>query len=176
MPAAKLAAGAHPRTESPHMRFLTTIVAAIGGVLIAILVGITALSVFMRYVMNTPFQWTEEASGILMIWIVMLGAISCEWRRQHLTIDFVVGAMAPRIRRVAEAIVGLASVGVLLSMSWLAWELAQTATFKRTQILRVSWFWMDLAVVVGAAATALVVLWHLFVRAPDPILSDETRH
>lgn len=162
------------------MRSLTTLVSAIGGVLVAVLVGVTALSVFMRYVMNTPFQWTEEVSGVLMIWIVMLGAITCEWRRQHLTIDFVTGAMPAGIRRVLEIVVGLASVGVLLTMSWLAWQLAQTAAFKRTQILRISWFWLDLAVVVGAAVTALVVLWHLFIRAPedfpDPALHDETRH
>lgn len=162
------------------MRFLTTLVAAIGGILIAVLVGITALSVFMRYVMNTPFQWTEEASGFLMIWIIMLGAISCEWRRQHLTIDFVTSAMAARVRRIIETIIGLASIGVLLTMSWLAWQLAQSASFKRTQILRISWFWLDLAVVVGAAATALVVFWHLFIRAPetfaDPALHDDTRH
>lgn len=147
------------------MKLIATLASAIGGVLIAILVGITALAVFMRYVMNTPFQWTEEISGFLMIWIIMLGAISCEWRRQHLTIDFAVGALPAGPRRVIEIIVGLASAGVLVWMAWLGWQLAQTAAFKRTQILRISWFWLDLAVVVGAGLTALVVLWRLFAKA-----------
>lgn len=159
------------------MKFIATLASAIGGVLIAILVGVTSLAVFMRYVMGTPFQWTEEISGFLMIWIVMLGAISCEWRRQHLTIDFAVGALPSGPRRVIEIIVGLASAGVLVWMAWLAWQLAQSAAFKRTQILRISWFWLDLAVVVGAGLTALVVLWRLFAAAgPAEPVEEETRH
>lgn len=156
------------------MKLIATLASAIGGVLIAILVGVTSLAVFMRYVMSTPFQWTEEISGFLMIWIIMLGAISCEWRRQHLTIDFAVGALPVGPRRVIEIIVGIASAGVLVWMAWLAWQLAQSAAFKRTQILRISWFWLDLAVVVGAGVTALVVLWRLFAAA-EPV-EEETRH
>jgi TRAP-type transport system small permease protein len=156
------------------MKLIATLASAIGGVLIAILVGVTSLAVFMRYVMNTPFQWTEEISGFLMIWIIMLGAISCEWRRQHLTIDFAVNALPSGPRRLLEIVVGLVSAGVLVWMGWLAWQLAQTAAFKRTQILRISWFWLDLAVVVGAGLTALVVLWRLFAKA-EPV-DEETRH
>ncbi|WP_207101642.1 TRAP transporter small permease [Paracoccus shandongensis] len=158
------------------MKLVATLASAIGGVLIAILVGVTALAVFMRYVMGAPFQWTEEISGFLMIWIIMLGAISCEWRRQHLTIDFAVGALPSGPRRAIEIVVGLASAGVLVWMAWLGWQLGQSAAFKRTQILRISWFWLDLAVVVGAGLTALVVLWRLVAPGSAEPVEEETRH
>ncbi|MEI4487399.1 TRAP transporter small permease [Frigidibacter sp. MR17.14] len=157
------------------MKYIAGLASALGGVMIAILVTITAAAVFMRYVVGAPIQWTEEASGILMIWIVMLGAISCEWRRQHLTIDFVVIALPPTARRVMTILVALASIAVLILMAWLAWQLAQTASFKRTQILRVSWFWLDLAVVVGAIGTAAVTLHQLFFP-PEPVSDDQIGH
>lgn len=157
------------------MKHLAGLVSALGGAMIAILVAITTAAVFMRYILGMPLQWTEEVSGILMIWIVMLGAISCEWRRQHLTIDFAVGALPPAARRALTILVALASIAVLVLMAWLAWNLAQTASFKRTQILRVSWFWLDLAVVVGALGTAIVTLHQLFFP-PEPASDDQIGH
>ncbi len=44
---------------------------------------------------------------------------------------------------------------------WLGYRLAEMAQFKVTQILKVSWFWIDLAVPVGALATAIYTLYWL---------------
>ncbi|MCV5676267.1 TRAP transporter small permease subunit, partial [Escherichia coli] len=33
---------------------------------------------FMRYFIGQPLQWTEEMSGMLMIWVVMLGGVVAE--------------------------------------------------------------------------------------------------
>ncbi|MCX1382035.1 TRAP transporter small permease subunit, partial [Escherichia coli] len=38
-----------------------------------VLVVVTIGAVFMRYFIGQPLQWTEEMSGMLMIWVVMLG-------------------------------------------------------------------------------------------------------
>ncbi len=144
------------------MRYLSSAASLIAGLLIAVLVLITAASVFMRYVMAAPFQWTEELSGLLLIWIVLVGAIACERNDQHLTIDFIVKALPPLLRRAIGMAVGLASISLLLVIAWYAWELGQAAGQKRTQILRISWFWLDLALVVGGIGTAIVTLVHLF--------------
>lgn len=154
------------------MKYLAGLTSALGALMIAVLVTITFASVFMRYVMGAPIQWTEEVSAILMIWIVMLGAVSCEWHRQHLTIDFAVEWLPPRLRSLVAVAVALLSIAVLVAMAWLAWSLAQSAGFKKTQILGVSWFWIDLAVVLGALGTAAVVLWRIFLPAKDPLSGD----
>mgnify|MGYP006172839951 CR=1 FL=1 len=46
-----------------------------GSLLILTLVVITTAAVVARYALGAPLQWTEEMSGILMIWIVFIGAI-----------------------------------------------------------------------------------------------------
>lgn len=43
----------------------------------------------MRYFIGQPLQWTEEMSGMLMIWVVMLGGVVAERDRAHLTIPFL---------------------------------------------------------------------------------------
>ena len=62
------------------------------------------------------------------------------------------------LRRALVVLVGLASVGLLGAMSWLGYELAIKAALKKTQILKVSWFWLDIAVTVGAVGIAIVML------------------
>lgn len=54
-----------------------------------VLVVVTIGAVFMRYFIGQPLQWTEEMSGMLMIWVVMLGGVVAERDRAHLTIPFL---------------------------------------------------------------------------------------
>ncbi len=135
---------------------------AFGAACVALLVLMTVAAVIARYLMGTPFAWTEEVSGILMIWIVMIGAIACEANRQHLTIDLLENALKGLPRRLMVFAVNLASAGLLAFMAWQGWALAKATAFKKTQILGISWFWLDLAIVLGAGGTALVMAWRLY--------------
>jgi TRAP-type C4-dicarboxylate transport system permease small subunit len=118
------------------------------------LVVVTIAAVFMRYVVGAPLQWTEEVSGILMIWIVMIGGIAAERDDQQLSIPLLPDALPRRAGLVINIVVSAFSIVVLLYMAWLAWDLASRAQYKLTQILGVSWFWIDIAVTVGATCMA----------------------
>ena len=139
------------------MKKLSAALSFIAGLLVLILVGITAAAVFARYVMGQPFQSTEEVSGLLMIWIVFVAAICCEIDDEHLSIDMVVERLSCKWQYVIAIVVGLASVVLLAVMAWLAWELTQSAGLKKTQILRISWFWIYISVVIGAAGMAFAI-------------------
>lgn len=157
------------------MRFIYQLSSAVAGLGVAALVLLTFAAVVARYVFGSPIAWTEEASGFLMIWIVMIGAIACEAGRHHLTIDLLENALKGALRRGFQIIVGLTSIGLLLFMAWQAWALALTTTFKKTQILGISWFWLDLAVVIGAGLSALVTLIALF-RPEASVTTDQNAH
>lgn len=146
------------------MRQLNWLLSHLSGLLVLALVLLTAAAVFARYVLGAPITYTEELSGLFMIWIIFLGAVCCEIDDEHLTIDMVVNTLPTPLRFAITVAVGLASIGLLLLMAWLSWELAHSAGLKRTQILRISWFWINLAVVVGAAGMALAMavrLWKI---------------
>lgn len=161
------------------MKLTFNIVSWLAGLLVLALIGITAAAVVARYVLGAPFQWVEEMSGFLMIWIVFLGAIGCEIEDNHLRIDVGTMLLPDCVTRWLGVGVGLASVGLLGYMAWLGYALADKAALKKTQILRISWFWIDIAVTVGALALALVMLvrvWRLLRADPSTglIASDSS--
>lgn len=140
------------------MRHLGKIWTYAAAATLAALVLITVAAVAMRYVFAAPIQWTEEISGLLMIWIVMIGAIAAERDDQHLAIPLLTDLLPRRVRAWLGLCVALASIGLLAIMGWLAWKLAARAQYKLTQILGISWFWIDIAVCVGCAGMAAYTL------------------
>lgn len=148
------------------MRWIERTASVIGGMSLVLLVAIVAGSVFARYVMGHPLAWTEEAAGLLMVWIVMISAVGAEARSEHLTIDIIEAYLPPRGRRVLAAVVGLLSIGLLGVIAWYGWVLAEASAMRRTNILRISWFWIYLPVTLGALALIVVTLFRISGRAP----------
>ncbi len=132
------------------------------GLPLLVLVLVTIAAVFMRYIVGQPLQWTEEVSGLLMIWIIMIGGVAAEREDQHLTIPLLPDALPRRVGLAMNILTSTFSIVVLCYMAFLAWQLASRAQYKLTQILGVSWFWIDIAVTVGcglmAAYTGLRVM------------------
>ncbi|MGH7005853.1 MAG: TRAP transporter small permease, partial [Alphaproteobacteria bacterium] len=63
----------------------------------------------MRYFIGQPLQWTEEISGLLMVWIVMIGGISAERTDQHLAIPILVEKLSPKIAASINFVVSILS-------------------------------------------------------------------
>ncbi|WP_035484798.1 TRAP transporter small permease [Geminicoccus roseus] len=137
-------------------RFSAPIIWLAGILLVALIVLFNA-AVLMRYAFGQPIHFTEEVSGILLIWIVMIGAIDAERLNQHLAINVVTDLLREKPRLVLDFLTDVASVIVLLFVAWLGWKLANTVQFKLTGILRISWFWIDLAIPVGFVGVTLVM-------------------
>ncbi|SBW11770.1 conserved membrane hypothetical protein [uncultured Alphaproteobacteria bacterium] len=140
------------------MRHLGKIWTYAAAATLAALVLVTVAAVVMRYAFSQPIQWTEEISGLLMIWIVMTGAIAAERDNQHLAIPLLADLLPRRGRIALDLLVAVASVALLAVMGRLAWQLAARAQYKLTQILGISWFWIDVAVTFGCAGMAVYTL------------------
>ncbi|WP_207459249.1 TRAP transporter small permease [Azospirillum sp. SYSU D00513] len=140
------------------MKLIGTIASVAAAGTLLLLVALFCAAVVMRYVFETPIQWTEEMSGFLMIWIVMIGAVVAERDDQHLTIPLLTEALPNRIAAGVNLVTSLLSVGLLMALAWYGYSLAMKAQFKFTQILKISWTWIDLAVPLGAVGIALFTL------------------
>ncbi|MEC9495361.1 MULTISPECIES: TRAP transporter small permease [Escherichia] len=148
------------------MRLLGKVIEVAAVLTLFILVIMTIAAVIMRYCLNMPLQWTEEVSGLLMIWVVMFGAVVAERDNTHLSIPFLADALTPRGQRVLTLFVSLISIVLLIVMALSAWKLAAGTAFKTTQILKISWFWIDIAVTVGAIGIACFTALHLIKKTP----------
>jgi TRAP-type C4-dicarboxylate transport system permease small subunit len=143
------------------MNFVARVPAVIAGTALAILVGITVLSVITRYLFDAPLYWLEEVSGLLIIWIIMVGAIPTERDGQHLTIPMLTDLLPRRLGAAVEVAVTTLSIVVLGYVGWLGWRLAVGAREKLTDILEISWFWIDVSVTIGAIGIALYMIGSL---------------
>lgn len=149
---------------------LNRIYATLVSIALGFMVLATAYSVFMRYVANAPVHWMEEVSGICMIWIVMIGAVIAERDGNNLSIPLFIDKLKPRMRALISLLVGLVSIGLLVFIAWLAYGLASKVAFKLTGVLKISWFWIDIAVPLGMLGMAI----YIALRIPAQIRAIRT--
>lgn len=132
-----------------------------------VLLAIFNVAVVMRYWFGQPLQWTEEIAGLLMIWIVMIGGIAAERSDQHLTIPVLIDILPAKAGALINLIISIVSAGFLFYVSYVGFRLASKVQFKVTDVLRVSYFWIDIAVPVGFVCIALYTLHRGFSSARE---------
>lgn len=140
------------------MKFLEKLATFLASFTLFVLVAITIGGVFMRYFFNSPWHWTEEMSGLLMVWIVFLGMAVAERQETTLTISFITDAMRPKLRALVNLVMCVLSVALLVYMAWLGYKLAGSVQMRVTQLLKVSLYWLYIAVPIGAVLTAVFTL------------------
>ncbi len=127
-----------------------------------VIVAITVVAVFMRYVLNDPLQWVEEVLITLFLWMIMLGAVSAMRVRGHVSIDALTARLPAGAQRAVQGFNDLASIAILLTLGWLGLELSLEAGDKITPILGISYAYIDIAVPVGCFWMALYVFVNLY--------------
>jgi TRAP-type C4-dicarboxylate transport system permease small subunit len=71
---------------------------AVSAALILVVLAITAISVFNRYVLGKPLIGVDEATGFLVVAIVMFGAAETLRRGDHIRIDLLLDRAGPATR------------------------------------------------------------------------------
>lgn len=131
-------------------------VLALSGIII-----ITIVSVFLRFVMNSPLTWAEEVTLGLFVWLIFIGVSSTMKRQGHIGIDYFVRKMPESLRLVAEGIryfaIYFVCIVVFLIMGL---QLAIQAKLKITPVLGISYTMIDIAVPLGG----LLALVHLTIH------------
>jgi TRAP-type C4-dicarboxylate transport system permease small subunit len=77
---------------------LSLLFGVVSGVLIVIVLALTSVGVFMRYVLDQPIRGVDEATGFLVVAIVMFGAAETLRRDEHIQIDLVTNVTRGRTR------------------------------------------------------------------------------
>ena len=79
---------------------------AIDGAAIIAFIGIflcVFVQVIFRYVLNSPFTWSEELARYLFIWCAFLGWLIATRRNSHLVVSFLFERMPRRTQLVVAA-------------------------------------------------------------------------
>jgi len=137
------------------MKSIARLAHRLAAIPLLILLLVFNIAVVMRYFVGRPLQSTEEISGLLMIWIVMLGAIAAEQDDQHLHIPLLLEMLPAKIATGINLVMTLFACVFLLYAAYVGLLLSMNAQFKVTGILRISYFWIDIAVPIGFAVIAI---------------------
>lgn len=101
---------------------------AVGALLIVVVLVITAVSVFNRYILGRPMIGVDEATGFLVVAIVMCGAAEAFRRGDHISIDLLLEHASPRWRWVLDLWSYLAVLAFSILLLVTAWH---TVVFSR---------------------------------------------
>lgn len=104
--------------------------AVISGIFILVMMLLTTLDVFLRYVLNSPLKGNYELQPMLLIGLVYLAGASVQAKRSHIAMDLVTS----HVSKATQLTLQLFNDIVFLSLSGLfAWQYA-LATWHAWQI------------------------------------------
>jgi TRAP-type C4-dicarboxylate transport system permease small subunit len=144
--------------------------ASAAGVLLSL--ALIGWAVVMRYALNRPPVWTDDAVGLLLVMIVMGAAAQVLRRGEHIGVDLLTERLGPRAARWAQAWAMLATLAVAVILVVNGWQTAmQSRQFGVVTEGRIEWpVWrLMLLLPAGGVLLALVsieALWRLALGLP----------
>ena len=118
--------------------------------LLVTLVLLLLVNVFMRYILRTPIEWTEEAGQLLLIWLTFIGAAMAAGERRHMAMDALQRALSPVYRRYGEIIIGILIIGCLAIIIYYGWNMTTFNARRLSESLRISYALFYAAIPTGA--------------------------
>jgi TRAP-type C4-dicarboxylate transport system permease small subunit len=118
------------------------------------MVVIMLIGVFFRYVLNSPFDWTEELARWLWLAFSFLAINIALRRNEHIGVDFLVNMLPAKIQKALAYLVDLLTALFLVVLLWKSYLMA-TNTIMMGAALNISMFWPYLTLVVGVSFTLI---------------------
>jgi TRAP-type C4-dicarboxylate transport system permease small subunit len=125
----------------------------------------TLLGVVARYMLLPGFEWTFELAGIAFIWIVFIGTVGAELRKENVAFEAVVQRFGPSGRRGLTVLSALVLLAVGAVMTWSAFGVIERTLHVLTPVLRLSSAIAVISVLVFAISAVLIAISRLIALA-----------
>ncbi|MDR0390148.1 MAG: TRAP transporter small permease [Spirochaetaceae bacterium] len=137
----------------------------LGCFLLAVYVGLTVLNVILRYCFNFILSWAEEVIVIAFLWSVFLGAITAFRLDRHVAIDVIVTRLPRGVQRVLYVAIDLLILALTIYITYLGVILCMNVGVKTTYTLKISFVYIDAALVVSFGLMSVFGIIRLVLRA-----------
>ncbi len=159
--------------QMTRTRVIACVDAALGGAVeaaaIILVVGEVLLlfaGIVARYVFQIPLVWSDELSGILFLWLAMLGAAIALRRGAHMRMTAFVSNVGPAAQAVLAAVAVVASAAFLVVLIGPAMKITANELEVVTPALEISNAWRLAALPTGMALCLVFTALNLF-RLPQ---------
>jgi TRAP-type C4-dicarboxylate transport system permease small subunit len=120
-----------------------------GCMLLVVFVGLTIVNVILRYCFNFILPWAEEVILIAFIWSIFLGSVTAFRNNRHVAIDALFNLFPAPVKKILGLGLEVLVLCLNLYMTYLGIVLCMNAGVKSTFVLRLSYVYIDAAVVVS---------------------------
>lgn len=129
-------------------------------VALVIMAASITYQVFGRYVLNHSPSWTEEIARFMMAWITMLGSAVVIRSEGHIAVTVVAESLPPRLRQAVLWLRDLIIITTAGALAWFGYGFALIGARRASPALEISMYWPFLAIPIGAAMIALLLVLH----------------
>lgn len=113
-----------------------------------VMVFMTALNVFSRYILQKSFAFAEEISYLGFTWSTFIGMGYCFRKRSLVAVDVFVNRMPEQVRRVVEVVVDVILLLTNVGLSYLSLKMVISGWTRRSPTLRIPYTFYYLPVLV----------------------------
>lgn len=148
----------------------------VAGFFFVVMLGVVVVNVFLRYLFSTSILFTEELAYIGFTWSVFAAVAWMYRTRALIAVDVFFGLIPQAARRVVSTVVDIGLVLANAWFCWLAWVLASGGFTRKTPVLEVPYFWINLAPLLAFGLMALYSAWHFWqgLTGATPVARSET--
>ena len=115
-----------------------------------------------RYLFGFSITWIEEIVRFLMAWIVFVGISVVTAERGHMSMDALRQRLPLRTRKLVDVTFDVLLIFFLAVVFYEGLNLAISAIPQTSPVSEISYFWPYLSLPVGAALSAIHLLFFLF--------------
>lgn len=133
---------------------------------------IVFVSVFWRYVLNSPLEWSDEITTYMFVFVVFLGAADVERQNAHIRLEFLIERLDQGKRRIVEMIILCISLfwcSIICWSSWKAVVMAYKMDFASSSILRfplfISYSFLFIGLLILSLQLLIMLIKHLGMAA-----------
>jgi TRAP-type C4-dicarboxylate transport system permease small subunit len=143
-----------------------------------ILAVVVFLQFFTRYVLNDSLAWTEEVARYLLILVCFLGAITATRRGAHITLEFLMRMVPPRLAKGLTVLSQTITLGFFASMTWIGIELTQKTRQKMISLpIPKAWIYtICVAALALMAFYSAIWLWRRLRQSPEELVRSLDDH
>lgn len=119
-------------------------------VMLLVIVAITILQVIFRFLLDSPFVWSDELGRFLLIWMVFIGAAVVSFDDRHLAVDLIQEKLSPKPKLIINIFIRFLIMIFLVITIYSSIELVQVSHYLKSGALNIPFSYWRVAAPIGA--------------------------
>jgi TRAP-type C4-dicarboxylate transport system permease small subunit len=128
--------------------------------MIAIMMGLTVVSVIMRYLFRKPILGAYEITELMMVVVIFCALAYTQVKKRHVSVDIMVSRLPIQIQCAIDSFVSLVGVGFFIVFTWRVYAYTEFIRLSGdTSVeLGIPFFPFTLVIVISSGVLCLVLL------------------